>query len=79
MINNMKIHMILEYIKQYDFEFETDEVIENLNEILSSFQIADVELEDEEYFFLIDELIPIAEQFEFREATHLAMQEPVLV
>ena len=78
MIDKYKIHKIVEYIKVFGFEFETDEVIENLNEVLANYDILDF-LSDDEYYFLIDELLPMAEQFEFREVGYLASQDDPLI
>jgi len=79
MIDRYKIHKIVEFIKRFNFEFEVVEVEENLQQILNHYDFIDVELTSEEHRLLVDELIPLAEQFEFREAQHLAFeQEPLL-
>ena len=79
MIDKYKLHRIVEYMKQLDFEFETDEVIENLSTILTYYGLADAELTDEEYYFLISELLPLSERFEFREAEYLALQDDIWI
>ena len=79
MIDRYKIHNIVEFIKKFNFEFEVVEVEEDLQQILNYYDFIDVELTSEEHRLLVDELIPLAEQFEFREAQHLALeQEPLL-
>jgi len=79
MIDRIKIHKIVEFIKRFNFEFEVVEVKEDLQQILNHYDFIDVELTSEEHRLLVDELIPLAEQFEFREAQHLALeQEPLL-
>ena len=40
---------------------------------------SDTELTDDERYLLIDELLPLAEGFEFREAENLALQEDILL
>ena len=79
MIDGQKMHNMVEYMKLSDFEFETDEVVENLSDILAQYGLADTELTDDERYLLIDELLPLAERFEFREAEHLAMQDDILI
>ena len=79
MIDRHKMHNMVEYMKLADFEFETDEVVENLSDILDHYGLADTELTDDERYLLIDELLPMAERFEFREAEHLAMQDDILI
>ncbi len=79
MIDKHKMHRIVEYMKLSDFEFETDEVIENLSDILAHYGHADTDLTDDEYYLLIAELLPLAERFEFREAGRLALQDNILV
>ena len=75
MIDRYKINMIVERIKLSSFEFETDEIRDNLYFALAQYGYADVELTDEENQLLTNELLPLAEQYEFREAEHLAFQE----
>ncbi len=75
MINRHKIHNIVEYIKLFDFEYEVIEVIENLNNILSSYDLLDMALTSEEYSILQNELIPLAENFEFTEVSRLTLPE----
>ena len=79
MIDRHKVHNIVEYMKLSDFEFETDEVIESLSTILTHYGLADTELTDEEYYFLISELLPLSERFEFREAEYLALQDDIWI
>ena len=71
--------VVVEYMKLSDFEFETDEVVENLSEILAQYGHAGTDLTDDEYYLLMDELLPLAEGFEFREAEHLAMQDDIVL
>ncbi len=79
MIDKYKINKIVEYIKLSDFEFETDEVIENLDKVLAHYNTVGIDLTDDEYYFLIEELFPLAEQFEFRESAYLASQDEFLI
>ena len=79
MIDRQKMHRIVEYMKLSDLEFETDEVIESLSSILAHYGLADTELTDDERYLLIDELLPLAEKFEFREAEHLALQDNIWI
>ena len=69
---NSKVYRIVEFIRSYgDFPYDTDDVIESLNDILSSYGIYDV-LTDDEYYLLIDELLELAEKSEIREAERWA-------
>lgn len=79
MINNYKIYKMVEYIKLFEFEFETYEVMENLNEVLACYDVANIDLTDEEWSLLVNELLPLAEQFEFSEVIHLALQNDPLI
>lgn len=79
MIDRYKIHNIVEFIKKFNFEFEVVEVEEDLQLILNYYDFIDVELTSEEHRLLVDELIPLAEQFEFREAQHLAFEDNKMV
>jgi len=79
MIDKYKIYRIVEYIKLFEFEFDTYEVIENLNTVLAHYDVVDMDLTNEEYYILIEELLELAEQFEFRESAHLALQEDALI
>ncbi|MEA2037706.1 MAG: hypothetical protein U9O94_09425 [Nanoarchaeota archaeon] len=78
MVNRFKIHRIVEYIKLFGFEFETYDVIESLDGVLTFYNVFD-HISDEEYYFLIDELLLLAEQFEFSEVDHLASQDDPLI
>ena len=79
MIDRQKMHNMVEYMKLSDFQFETDEVVENLSDILAQCGLADTELTDDERYLLIDELLPMAERFESREAERLAMEDDILL
>ena len=79
MIDRYKIHRLVEYIKQFEFEFEIIDVIENLANILTFFGFGELFLTDEELNLLIKELIPLAEAFEFREAGRLAVKDDLLL
>ena len=79
MINKYKIFRIVEYIKLSDFEFEINEVIQNLEEILAQYGFVDADLNQDEFLQLMAELIPLAEQFEFREVSHLVAQDDMLL
>jgi len=65
--SRVKVHAIVECIKQYDFCFEQDEVINNPYGVLDQFGIFE-ELLPEEEALLINELLKLAEDFEVREA-----------
>ena len=79
MIDRQKMHNMVEYMKLSDFEFETDEVVENLSDILAHYGHQDTDLTDDERYLLIDELLPMAERYEMREAEHLAMQDDIII
>ena len=79
MLDRYKIHRFVEYIKQFEFEFEIVDVIENLNDVLIYFGLGQMFLTDEECDLLIKELLPFAEAFEFREAGRLAGKEDLLL
>ena len=79
MIDRQKMHNMVEYMKLSDFQFESDEVVENLSDILAQYGLADTELTDDERYLLIDELLPMAERFESREAERLAMEDDILL
>ena len=79
MMNRYKIYRIVEYIKLFEFEFDTYEVTENLNTVLAHYDVVDIDLTDEEQKLLTEELFELAEQFEFRESAHLALQEDPLI
>ena len=66
-----KVHLIVEYIKQFSFCFEQAEVMDNPYEVLSHFGIFD-ELAFEEEEILVEELLGLAEAFEEREAVFWA-------
>lgn len=66
-----KINKIVKYMASLGFEFETEEVIGSLYDILSQLGLGDIKLSDDEYYFLIDDLLPLAEQYEFREVEYL--------
>jgi hypothetical protein len=79
MINRYKIHRIVEYIKLFDFEFETFDVLEKVDSVLAYYDLLDVELNEEEHDLLIHELLPFAEQFEFSEVSRLVAQDDPLL
>jgi len=61
-----KVHGIVKYIKQYNFCFDTEQVEENIYDVLSHFGIYDVFTPKEENL-IYEELYRLAEQFEFSE------------
>lgn len=79
MIDKYKINRMVEYMKSSGFNFEVFEVVENLDQILSYYGLIDIELKEDEYLFLMAELLPLAEEFEFREAEYLSLQENPLI
>ncbi|MFC1489104.1 hypothetical protein ACFL6B_04570 [Thermodesulfobacteriota bacterium] len=67
--SSYRVHRIVEYIKSMGFIFETDELLETglkniLNDNYNIFQ----ELTDDEFLFVMDELLPLAENNEIKEA-----------
>ena len=73
----IKINRIVNYIKQFAFEYEIDEVKENINGILADFKIYDI-LSEKELEILSLELEELADEFEIGEAIRLALQhEPI--
>ena len=79
MIDRYKIYGIVEYIKLFDFEFETFDVLEQLDSVLAYYDLLDVDINEEEHDLLIHELLPFAEQFEFSEVSHLVAQDDPLL
>ena len=65
--SRMKVHLIIEYIRQFSFCFEEAEVIENPYEVLEYFGIFE-ELNFDEEALLLEELLKLAERFEVKEA-----------
>jgi hypothetical protein len=78
-MDRYKIHRVVECIKQYDFEFEVPEVVENLQGVLANYGLVDADLTDDEEVLLMIELIPLAEQFEFGEVDYLVLQAEVVI
>ena len=79
MINKYKIHRIVEYIKQFDFDFETFDILEDLDMVLAYYDLLEVELNNRECDLLAYELLKLAEQYEFRESAYLASQNDLLI
>ncbi len=79
MIDNVKMYKIIQYIKQTEFEFEVPEVLEDLDSVLAYYNLMDIDLTEDEKTLLMIELTPLAEQFEFSEVAHLALQEEMIV
>ena len=79
MINRYKIHWMVEYIKQFDFDFETFDVLEDLDMVLAYYDLLEVELSDRERNLLAYELLKFAEQYEFRESAYMASQNDMLI
>jgi len=73
-MDNMKLNKIIGYIKQYPFEYEVQEVEENLSSILLDYGIEDI-ISEEETQVLRKELTALAEKYEFKEVLHLTFQE----
>jgi len=65
-------------VRQSEFEFEVHEAEHEVDKILSFYHIIDIHLTDNEYSILSQELIILAEQFEFGEVERLAFEEPPL-
>ena len=66
-----KVHLIVEYIKQFSFCFEEAEVLENPYQVIGHFGVFD-ELSSDEENVLVEELLKLAEAFEEREAVFWA-------
>jgi hypothetical protein len=79
MIDRHKIHRIVEYIKLFEFEFEISDVEENLDNVLGNYGLLEIDLTAEEYKLLKNELLPLAEEYEFSEVSRLALQEESLI
>ncbi len=77
MIDRYKIHRIVEYIKL--FEFEISDVEENLDNVLGNYGLLEIDLTAEEYKLLENELLPLAEEYEFSEVSRLVLQEESLI
>ena len=74
-IDRQKVNRIVEYIRSCgDFPYDTDDVIEELSSTLYSYDVYDF-LTRDEYFFLVDELLELAEQSEIREAIKWASSQ----
>ena len=63
----VKVHSIIEYIKQFPFCFEEAEVIESPYEVLQHFGVFE-ELNLDEEALLLEELLKLAEDCEVKEA-----------
>jgi len=72
-MNRRKIHNIVQYIKQFVFEYEVEDVVQRIESIFSDFQIYDV-FTDEEMQELQKELLKLAEKFEISESLKLTFQ-----
>lgn len=73
-VDRLRIHRILEFVKSCNselFQYDVDEVLEDMSSILLGYDIYDV-LSDDEYYLLIDELLELAEQSEIAEAARWA-------
>ena len=79
MVNQYKIHRLVEHIKQYRFEFEVMEVEEDLCDILHHYGLGGIDLTAEEHRLLVNELLPLAEEYEIREAEHLAFEKEIMI
>lgn len=66
MTDRIKVHGIVECIKQYNFCFDTEQVEHSLYEILAHYGV-DVPLTAFEEILVYEELYQLAEQFEFSE------------
>lgn len=68
-IDRLKVNRIVEYIKQFPFEFDCFEVIEDLQEILRFYAIED-EFAQTERAEIAKELFNMAEEYEISEAAY---------
>ncbi len=75
MIDRHKIHRIVEYIKLSEFEFDIIDVMEDMDNVLSYYGLLETDFTNDEYKLLKNELLPLAEGFEFSEVGHLALHE----
>ena len=74
-MDRMKVHRIVEYIRSSgEFCFECDEVIEDVDAVLSYYGIGDF-LDRVERLEVTDELLALAEQFEVAEAVRATVGE----
>jgi len=79
MENRWKVGQIVACIRQYPFEAEVDEVLEDTDSVLASFHIDESDLTRDELLLLVDELLPLAESFEIGEAMRLASNDELLL
>ena len=71
-MDRYKVNGIIDYIWACrDFPYDTDDVIEDLNGILTSYSICSV-LDSTEYYQIMDELLELAEKAEISEAVRWA-------
>ena len=70
-IDNLKLNRIIEYIRTQPFEFERDEVKDDLYFVLRYYKVYDT-LSAEEGSITIDELIKFADAYETNEAFLMA-------
>jgi len=74
-MDRIKVHRIVEYIRSCgEFCFECEEVIEDVDAVLSYYGISDF-LDQEERLEVIDELLALAEQAEIAEAVRATLGE----
>jgi hypothetical protein len=72
MVDKQKIHQIVEYIKLFEFPFDTLDLNDGLEEILTYFNVS-IDLSLEEISIIKRELLPMAESAQTREV--VAMQD----
>ncbi|HCC24007.1 MAG TPA: hypothetical protein DEP85_00640 [Holosporales bacterium] len=75
MENSWKVGQIVACIRQYPFESEVDELLEDTDSVLAPYRVDEADLSKEEWLLLVDELLPLAESFEIGEAMRLALQD----
>jgi hypothetical protein len=79
-IDRYKIGSIVEYIKTHSFEFECIEVEDHLQSVLNyyGFSMYELQLNEAEERLLKEELMILAEKFEFREVERIVARcEPL--
>ena len=79
MENSWKVGQIVACIRQYPFESEVDELLEDTDSVLAPYRVDEADLSKEEWLLLVDELLPLAESFEIGEAMRLASNDELLL
>ena len=70
-MDRRKINRIVEFVRCMDFSYDTDDVIEDLSGILSSYGVYDA-LTNDEYYLVLEEFLELSERAEMRESVRWA-------